>query len=81
MAAGVYTMWWGPELVYVSMVGHGLSGETVPHHRADAKRVTGLFAGSRGSIPLWAANRINDLRATVWWPKSSPSTFPSTSGC
>jgi hypothetical protein len=44
LAAGVYTIWRGEELVYVGMSGRGLSAEAISEHRAAAARGLGLYS-------------------------------------
>jgi hypothetical protein len=42
VAAGVYTIWAGDELVYVGMAGRGLTSDHIEAHRRDGRRNIGL---------------------------------------
>jgi hypothetical protein len=44
VAAGVYTIWRGPRLVYVGMSGRSLTGETILEQRSAGARGKGLFS-------------------------------------
>ena len=57
VAAGVYTIWRGSELIYAGMSGRGLTREAISSHREAALRSRGLYSRLNSH---WAGDRSGD---------------------